>query len=132
MSLANLMETLVGTVWLPSVSDLLEYRSEESEHVLSFRVPQGRQQVVVAPDGLRVLRVEIFNLQGSCVLMKTFDDHRVVDGIVRPGRVRIVLPDREEELQLTFTHQEINRPMPEREFELDLPAQVEVVPLDLE
>jgi hypothetical protein len=132
MSLADLMETLVGTVWLPPVSQLLEYRSEEPGHVLSFRLPQGKQQVLVAPDGLRVLKVELFDIQGSCVLMKTFDDYRLVDGIVRPGRVRIVLPDREEEFQLTFTHQEANRPIPEREFRLDLPARVEVVPLDLE
>ncbi len=132
MNLEHLMETLVGTVWLPSVSHLLQYRSVEKGYTLSFLLPEGRQEVLVAPDGLRVLQVELLDDNGNPLLIRTFGDHQMVDGVVRPGWVKILLPGREEELELTFIHQVANHEIPEEEFQLNPPEQVEVVPLDLE
>lgn len=132
ISLTDLMETLVGTVRLPSASHLLEYQPVKEGYALSFQVPGGRQDILVGGDGLRILMVELFDSGGQSLLVKTYRDHRVLDGIVRPGQVELSRPDRGEELRLTFTQQWVNHLVEEADFELDLPASVELVPLQLE
>jgi len=132
MSLPELMETLVGNIRLPAVSQLLEYRPEEERYALSFQVPGGRQDVQVASDGLRLLRVELCDSRGQSLVVKTFRDHRMLGGVVRPGQVELSLPNKDQKIALTFIQQEVNQQLEESDFRLDLPATVEPVPLYLE
>jgi outer membrane biogenesis lipoprotein LolB len=129
MSLADLMEAIVGTVRLPPVSELLDNRAVQDGYVLSFKWHGGRQEVHVASDGFRVYKVEFFDGLDQTFLVKTFHDYRVVDGIVRPNEVRLALPTRGEELKVLFTRQEVNHEIREEEFLLDLPDSVERLPL---
>lgn len=129
MSLEDLMATLVGNVRLPPASRLLAFQPAKEGYALSFQMPAGRQEVLVAADGLRVLSVELFDVHDRPLLLKTFQDHRLVDGVVRPGQVELFLSNRGEELRLVFTHQEVNQPIRDRAFHLDLPASVQLVPL---
>ena len=129
MSLAELMEAVVGTVRLPSVSDLIDNRAVQDGYALSFKWHGGRQEVHVASDGFRVYRVEYFDALDRSFLIKTFHDYRMVDGIVRPDEVRLTLPIRGEELKVLFTHQEVNHGIREEEFSLNLPDSVERLPL---
>lgn len=129
MSLADLMEALVGTVRLPPASDLLDNRAVQNGYVLSFKWHGGRQEVHVASDGFRVYKVEYVDDLNRAFLIKTFHDYRVVDGIVRPDEVRLTLPTSGEELKVLFAHQEVNHEIREEEFSLDLPDSVERLPL---
>lgn len=132
ISLTDLMETLMGTVRLPSASQLLEYRHGKEGYTLSFQMSEGRQDIQVGSDGLSILRMELFDAQGRSLLIQTFRDHRLLDGIVRPGQVELSRPDWGGELQLTFIQQRVNVQVEEADFQLDLPATVELVPLQLE
>lgn len=132
MSFADLMEAMVGTVRLPSMSDLLGYRTMKDGYALSFKRPEGRQEVQVASDGLRVQKVEFFDDHGRSFLVKTLRDYRAMGEVVRPSEVTLTLPDKGEELQIIFTHQQVNHLIREEEFQLDLPASVERILLHLE
>jgi hypothetical protein len=130
--LSELMEALMGRIRLPPSSDILDYRAVEDGYRLSFKRPDGHQEVHVSTDGLRVFREESYDIHGHVFLVKTFQDHRVIDGVVRPGEVHLVLPDREEELRLTFIDQEVNQPIREEEFQRQFPDSVERIYLQSE
>jgi outer membrane lipoprotein-sorting protein len=132
MGLSDLMEALMGHIRLPPISDLLDYRIMEDGYQLIFKRPEGRQEVQVGPDGLRVFRAEFFDIHGQSFLVKTFRDHQVVDGVVRPGEVHLTLPGREEEIRLTFSAQRVNPQIREEEFQQQFPDSVERIHLQFE
>jgi len=132
MSLSDLMETLLGHIRLPPIEDLLDCRVVENGYLLSFKGPEGHQEVQVGPSGFRIFRAEVFDIDGQSVLVKAFQDYRVVGGVVRPGEVRLVLPGREEELHLTFITQEVNHQIREEELQLRFPDSVERIQLPFE
>jgi len=132
MSLSDLMETLLGHIRLPPIDDLLDCQTVEHGYLLSFKRPEGHQEVQVGPSGLRIFTAEFFDIDGQSFLVKDFQDYRVVDGVIRPGEVRLVLPGREEEFHLIFITQEVNHQIREEEFQLQFPDSVERIQLPFE
>ena len=132
MSLTDLMAAMVGAVRLPPVSHLRDYRKTDAGYTLSFLCDGGHKEVQVAEDGLRVLEVVYFDARNQTFLIKTFRDHRVMDGIVRPGEISLVFPTRAEELKVIFTRQEVNPLISDQQFWLDIPTSVERIRLPFE
>ena len=128
----DLLETLTGIFHLPPGSEILEYRRLGDDHLLIFSWERGCREIRVAPDGYRILHDRYRDEDGRVVVEKEFEDYRMIDGVVLPGKVRALLPDRQEELEVRFTRQAVNEPWEEKDFHLDLPEGVERVPWELE
>ncbi len=128
----DLLEALSGMPTLPPVTELLEYRRIQEDHLLIFPWEQGRREVMVAPDGYRILRDQYRDAAGQVVVEKQFDEHRLVAGVVLPERVRVLLPGRGDALEVQFSHQDVNVSWEQEDFQLDLPGSVERIRLDLE
>jgi outer membrane biogenesis lipoprotein LolB len=124
----DLLETLSGIFHLPSETDLLEYRRIGDDHLLVFPWDRGRREIRVAADGYRVLSDRYRDALGEVIVEKVFERYRTVDGVVLPERVRASLPQRQEELEVVFTHQAVDVPWSEEDFRLDLPDGVERIP----
>ena len=124
----DLLETLSGIFHLPSETDLLEYRRIGDDHLLVFPWDLGRREIRVAADGYRVLSDRYRDALGEVIVEKVFDSYRMVDGVVLPERVRASLPQRQEDLEVVFTHQAVDVPWSEEDFRLDLPDGVERIP----
>jgi hypothetical protein len=129
---ADLLETLTGIFHLPTGSEILGYRRMDDDHLLIFSWERGRREIRVAPDGYRILQDLYRDEGGRVVVVKEFEDYRMVDGVVLPGKVRALLPERQEELEVRFTRQVVNEPWEEKDFHLDLPGGVERIPWELE
>jgi hypothetical protein len=126
---ADLMEAMLGTVSLPPVSQLLEYHATSEGHVLIFSWQGGRQEVQVAPDGVRVRRVVFREPSGEAVMTKVFEDYHLVDDVVRPGQLRASLPGKGSELEVIYTREDINPSYHEGDFRPRYPDSVERVQL---
>ena len=124
----DLLETLSGIFHLPSETDLLEYRRIGDDHLLVFPWDRGRREIRVAADGYRVLSDRYRDALGEVIVEKVFEKYRTVDGVVLPERVRASLPQRQEDLEVVFTHQAVDVPWSEEDFRLDLPDGVERIP----
>jgi len=132
LSAVDLLEALSGMSPLPPVTELLEYRRIQDEHLLVFPWEGGRREIMVAPDGYRILRDQYRDAAGQVVMEKQFDGHRLVAGVVLPEQVRALLPGRGEVLEAHFSQQDVNVSWEQEDFQLDLPGSVERVRLDLE
>jgi hypothetical protein len=126
----DLMEAMLGTVRLPPFSDLTEFLTTADGYGLTYPWGDGRQQVRVASDGVRVQEVVFHDRSGAVVLSKIFEDHRVVDGIVRPGLLRVAFPGQGGELEVRFGRQELNLSWGAEDFQLRVPESVERVLLE--
>jgi hypothetical protein len=132
VEVTELMEALSGMALLPPTTDLLEYRANEDGHFLVFSWQEGRQEVQVAPDGIRVLEVRYRDDRGRTALTKRFSHHRLVDGVVRPGEVSAAFGGRGGDLKIVFIQQDVNIPWDDDDFLLDVPDSVERIELDRE
>jgi outer membrane lipoprotein-sorting protein len=128
-SLLELLEGLVGAVRVPAVTDLLDYRITDVGYWLSFRWQGSRQEIQVASDGLKVLEVTYFDDFDRPRQVRSYQHHRMIADVLRPGGVDFDLPTRGERMELTFVHQEVNPQVDEAVFRLNLPDSVERVRL---
>jgi hypothetical protein len=126
----DLMEAMLGTVRLPPYSEMTDFLQTADGYVLTYPWRDGRQQVHVASDGVRVREVIFHDRAGAVVLSKVFEDHLVVSGIVRPGRLTAVMTGQGGELEVRFGRQELNVPCGAEDFRLRVPDSVERVVLE--
>jgi|GEM_PF-2038712 len=124
----DLLETLSGIFHLPPYAELLEYRQAGDDHLLIFPWNGGRRELRVASDGYRILHDRYRDASGQVVVEKEFEGYRTVDGVVLPERIRAFLPERQEGLEVQFSHQAVDVPWTEEDFRLSLPDGVERVP----
>jgi outer membrane biogenesis lipoprotein LolB len=125
---ADLLETLSGIFSLPTAEQLSEYRRIGGDHLLVFPWGRGRREIRVAPDGYRVLEDRFLDARGGVVVEKTFEGYRMIDGVLLPERVRAVIPEREEDVEVWFSHQTVDVPWRAEDFQLNLPDGVERIP----
>jgi len=128
LSAGDLLETLSGIFHLPSDAELLDYQRAGNDHLLIFPWGQGRREIRVASDGVRILSDRYRDASGRPVLEKEFQGYRMIDGVVLPEEVRAFLPERQEKLEVYFSHQAVDTPWEEEDFHLDLPDGVERLP----
>jgi hypothetical protein len=132
IGLDELMKALAGTVRLSSLERLIDYRATEDGYELRFGRGPGHQVVTVASDGLRILEIRDYGTGEQPGLIRTYRDHLLLDGVLRPGRVNLIFPSRGEEIEVTFLNQQVNPLVAEEDFQLPLPDSVERIWLDFE